>query len=348
MSQSSETIVAVRAAHSFDAQNLARYLADHVAGIDDRLSVRQFQGGQSNPTFLLACGDQEWVLRKKPPGKLLPSAHAVDREHRIQQALADTEVPVARMHHYCDDPSIIGTPFYVMDRMVGRIFHDNAIPDVRPGERSALYDAMNEVLARLHRVDWQALGLDDFGRPGNYFQRQIGRWSKQWTASKQQDIPAMDRLMAWLPEHIPDDDTTTVTHGDFRLGNIMFHPSEPRVIAVFDWELSTLGHPLADLGFNCMPYNLPADVFSGLDGLDLAALGIPDQAGYIRRYCARTGREAVDADFYIAFSMFRMAAIIEGVVARGVAGNASSDSAKDMAAFPRAYAERAWAIAESA
>lgn len=347
MTQSSEDIVSVLEAHRFNVSALATYLIGRVDDIDAGLEVSQFQGGQSNPTFLLACNGREWVLRKKPPGKLLPSAHAVDREHRIQAALQDSDVPVARMHHYCDDETVIGTPFYVMDRMVGRVFHENHLPGLMPGERSALYDAMNDVLARLHAVDWKALGLDGFGRPGNYFARQINRWSKQWASSKLKDVPAMDRLMEWLPEHIPEDDTTTIVHGDYRLGNLMFHPTEPRVTAVFDWELSTLGHPLADLGFNCMPYNLAPEVFSGIEGFNLAELGIPDQESYVRRYCARTGREDIDTRFFLAFSMFRMAAIVEGVAARGFAGNASSESAKSMAAYTRPYAERAWKIAQA-
>jgi aminoglycoside phosphotransferase (APT) family kinase protein len=338
--------IPVRAAHRFDEARLAAYLGEHLDGFGGALEVLQMQAGQSNPTFLLGAGGREWVLRKQPPGKLLPSAHAVDREFRIQQALAATDVPVARMLHFCADADVLGTPFYVMERMRGRVFHDNTLPGLTPGERGAVYEAACDILARLHRVDWRALGLADFGKPGNYFIRQIGRWSKQWQASKQSEIPAMERLIAWLPEHVPDDDTVTVVHGDYRLGNMMFHPDRPEVIAVFDWELSTLGHPLSDLAYTLMPYNT-RDAFGALMDLDLAALGIPDQESYIRAYCARTGRASFDPTFYLAFSMFRMAAITEGVLARALSGIASSADAAKVGANTRPYAERGWALVEA-
>ncbi|MBL27812.1 MAG: phosphotransferase family protein [Rhodospirillaceae bacterium] len=338
--------VPVRDAHRFDQTKLQAWLTGQLEGLGSTLEVLQMRGGQSNPTFLLHSGDREWVLRKQPPGELLPSAHAVDREFRIQKALADTGVPVAKMYLFCDDRDVIGTPFYVMERMRGRVFENLTLPDLSKEERWAAFDSMNETLAKLHLVDWKALGLEDFGKPGSYFSRQIGRWSRQWEASKQREIPSMDALMEWLPKNIPDGDESTLVHGDFRLGNLMYAPDKPKVVAVFDWELSTLGHPLADLGYNCMPFHTTPEEFGGLKGLDLAALGLPDEKAYIAAYCERTGRTPFDPTFYIVFSMFRMAAILEGVYARGVSGIASNSTATTVGAMSKPFAERAWALAQ--
>ncbi|MBV8535556.1 MAG: phosphotransferase family protein, partial [Alphaproteobacteria bacterium] len=281
-----EDLIPVREAHRFDEARLATYLREHLPGCGGALTVRQFQGGQSNPTFLIEADGRRWVLRKKPPGKLLPSAHMVEREYRVIRALADTGVPVPTARVLCEDSGIIGTAFYVMDHVEGRVFTDPTLPGLTPAARSGVYRAMAETLARLHAVDWRAVGLADYGRPENYIARQIARWSKQYEASKTGDIRAMDRLTEWLPSHIPVREETTLAHGDYRLGNLIFHPDEPRVVAVLDWELSTLGHPLADLGYNCMLYHLPADLptVRGFGDTDLAALGIPDERQYVAIY----------------------------------------------------------------
>ncbi len=337
----SETIQ-VREAHQFDLRDLTNYLKSKIEGVVGSLQVLQMRAGQSNPTYLLQCGQKQWVLRKKPPGNLLPSAHAVEREYRVQAALIDTDVPVARMLHLCEDPQVIGTPFYIMERMAGRVFHVNSVPDVTPQERSKIWDAMNDILARIHRVDWEAHGLSTFGKPGNYYTRQIARWGKQWSLSKQNEIPEMERLIAWLNAHVPDDDETTVVHGDFRLGNMMFHQDRPEVIAIFDWELSTLGHPLGDLAYNVMPFYMAPDEFNGLKGLNLDSLGIPSPDDYVHKYCERTHRPIFDLTFYIVFSLFRMAAIAEGILARAASGTASSANAKEVGSMTGKYAERAW------
>jgi aminoglycoside phosphotransferase (APT) family kinase protein len=331
-----------REAHRFDERALGEYLASRLEGFRMPCQVRQFSGGQSNPTFHVAAGGRGWVLRKKPPGELLPSAHQVEREFRITKALAGQGVPVARVHLLCEDPAVIGTPFYVMDYVKGRVFRDLRLPGMSPADRSALYDAMNATLASIHKVDVAQAGLEDFGKPGNYFERQIGRWSKQYLASKTRQIPAMDALVQLLPTSIPPGDETAVVHGDFRMENLVFHPSEPHVLAVLDWELSTLGHPLADLAYNAMPYHMPARVKDGLARLDLAALGIPSEADYVDAYCRRTGRERIgNWNFYVAFSLFRMAAIAEGVYARGLQGNASSETALELGRHVALMAETA-------
>jgi aminoglycoside phosphotransferase (APT) family kinase protein len=337
-----EQIIAVRAGHAFDEEALAAYLACRLPDSASGLLVRQFAGGQSNPTFLLETAQARYVLRKKPPGDLLPSAHAVEREFRVMSALAAKGLPVARPVLLCEDSSIIGTPFYVMDYVEGRVFRDLSLPGVAPAERSALFDAMNAALAQLHAVDYRAAGLESFGKPGNYFTRQIARWSSQYVASTAAVFPAMGRLMEWLPAHIPEGDETVVAHGDFRMENLVFHSSEPRVLAILDWELSTLGHPLADLAYNCMPWNLDHGQYSGLRGLDLLALGIPDEAAYVAAYCARTGRVSIaNWPFYMAFSLFRMASIAEGVYARSLLGNASSESASKFEGTAAVLAARA-------
>ncbi|MDE2121742.1 MAG: phosphotransferase, partial [Betaproteobacteria bacterium] len=289
---------------------------------------------------------RRYVLRRKPPGKLLPSAHAVDREYRVMSALAGSDVPVPRMRVLCTDESVIGTAFYVMDWVAGRIFWDPRLPGLAPAERSALFDEMNRVIAALHRVDPQAAGLGDYGKPGQYVARQIARWSQQYRASQTEPLPAMDRLMEWLPEHVPPGDEVAVVHGDFRMDNLIFHPTEPRVLAVLDWELSTLGHPLADFAYHCMAWRLGPGQFRGMAGEDLAGLGIPSEADYVAAYCRRTGRAQVAREqweFYLAFNMFRLSAILQGVLARALQGNAASAEALDAGARARPLAEAAWA-----
>jgi aminoglycoside phosphotransferase (APT) family kinase protein len=336
----------VRNTHRFDVAALERYMRDHVPGFAGPLTVRQFVGGQSNPTYHLSVdAGKDYVLRRKPPGKLLPSAHAVDREYRVISALADTGVPVPKSYALCEDPDVIGTAFYIMEYVRGRVLVDPRLPGITPGERAQIYDAMNDVLARLHLVDWKAVGLGDFGRPGNYFARQIHRWTTQYRASETDTIPSMERLIAWLPEHIPPDDTTSLVHGDYRLGNMIIHPTEPRVVAVLDWELSTLGHPLADLGYNCMPYYLNADSMDGFEGGDLAALGIPAEEVYLAAYCRRTGRADIeDWNFYVGFAMFRLAAIAQGIMGRVIAGTANDANARQRGERARPLADAAWAL----
>ena len=340
--------VPVLAAHRFDEAALGRFMARHVEGYRPPLEVRQFQGGMSNPTFLLADGaGRRYVLRKKPPGKLLPSAHAVDREYKVISALNKTDVPVARAYALCEDESVLGQAFYIMEFLEGRVFRDVALPDASPAERRAIYDAMNEALARLHNVDYAAVGLGDYGRAGGYIARQVKRWSQQYAASKTEDIAAMDKLMAWLPANMPDDSLTTIAHGDFRLENLIYHPTEPRVLAVVDWELGTLGNPLSDLAYNCLPYHFGDPRWGDIIGLDYDAVGIPSEDDYVGTYCKRTGRGAVeDWTFYLVLSMFRFAAIIQGVYYRGVQGNAPTPEALNRKDKPRQLAEIAWALVE--
>ncbi|MCC6919062.1 MAG: phosphotransferase [Alphaproteobacteria bacterium] len=318
----------VRAAHRIDEAKLRDYLKDHIE-VGSEFSVRQFSGGQSNPTYLIETAGRKYVLRKKPPGKLLKSAHQVDREYRIMKALAQTDVPVPTMRVLCQDESVIGTDFYVMDFLTGRIFRDPTLPNVAPAERAAIYDNMNDVMARLHKVDFAAVGLADFGRPGNYFERQVARWITQYRGAQTDDIPAMEDLIAWMPEHIPSDDSVSIAHGDYRLENSIFHPTEPKMIAVLDWELSTIGHPLADVGYNCIGYRLINPRQGGLVDTDFKTSGIPDEATYVSTYCKRVGRDypIPNWDFYIAFSLFRLASIGQGVYKRGLDGNASSETA---------------------
>jgi aminoglycoside phosphotransferase (APT) family kinase protein len=333
----------VREQHRFDVEPLARWMADHVAGFRGPLAVEQFRGGQSNPTFRLTAGEKRYVLRRKPPGKLLPSAHAVDREYRVITALRDTDVPVARSYALCLDEGIIGTAFYIMDYVEGRIFWDPTLPELEKGQRWAIYDAMNAVIAALHKVDYQAIGLGDFGKPGNYFARQIDRWTKQYRASETEKIEAMDRLMEWLPRNLPADDETTIVHGDYRLDNMIFHPTEPRVLAVLDWELSTLGNPLGDFSYHMMTWELGPEAYRGLGGKDLVALGIPSRDDYRAMYCRRTGRaEIANWDFYMAYNMFRLAAILQGIMGRVVQGTAANLRARESGARARALAEAGW------
>jgi aminoglycoside phosphotransferase (APT) family kinase protein len=318
----------VREALRFDEQRLGEYMTSHVEGFHGPLRVRQFRGGQSNPTYLLEAGSGRYVLRRKPPGKLLKSAHAVDREFRVISALYGADFPVPRPCALCEDDVVIGTAFYIMEYVEGRIFWELDLPGLAPDERAAIYDSSNATIARLHNFDYAAMGLDDFGKPGNYFARQISRWSGQYRASETRTIDAMDRLIEWLPEHIPDDDSASIVHGDFRLDNMIIHPDEPRVIAVLDWELSTIGHPLADFTYHLMSWQMP-EIGLGSAGLrdkDLAALGIPSEDEYTRLYCERTGRDAgiADREFYSAFNFFRLAAILQGIAGRVRDGTAAS------------------------
>jgi aminoglycoside phosphotransferase (APT) family kinase protein len=314
-----------------DTKRLNEYLADHIPGFTLPVEAQKFEGGQSNPTFKLSTPNESYVLRRKPPGELLKSAHAVDREFRVISALADTDVPVPKTYLLCEDESIIGSMFYVMECMEGRILWDPVLPDARDNaERSAIYDSMNKTMAALHNVNIDSVGLSDYGRPGNYFERQLSRWSKQYKASETENVEAMNILMQWLPANMPaDDGSLGLVHGDYRLDNMMFHPTEPRVIALLDWELSTLGHPLADLANQCMAWMLPREGdIKGLLGVDRASLGIPEDEQYIASYCERTGRSGIDNwPFYLAFSLFRLAAIVQGVRKRALIGTASSADA---------------------
>jgi aminoglycoside phosphotransferase (APT) family kinase protein len=339
----------VRAAHRFDEAALERYLAANMKGFEGPLSVQQFGGGQSNPTFLLSTGGRKYVMRKKPPGQLLKSAHQVDREYRIMKALAATDVPVPTMHVLCEDESVVGTSFYVMDFLEGRIFRDPQLPGMQPTERAAIYDSMNDVLARLHKVDFARVGLSDFGKPGNYFERQIARWITQYRAAQTDSIPDMERLIEWMPKNIPADDSISIAHGDYRLENTIFHPTEPRMIAVLDWELSTIGHPMADLAYNCLGYHYLNPRQSGLVGVDFNTSGIPTEKAYVAKYCERMGRGDIrDWPFYLSFSLFRLASISQGVYKRGLDGNASSENAATFGNTCQFLAEHAWRLAHEA
>jgi aminoglycoside phosphotransferase (APT) family kinase protein len=333
--------------HPFDEAALATYMRAHVAGFAGPVSVEQYQGGQSNPTYRITAGDHRYVLRRKPPGKLLPSAHAVDREYRVMSALAGTAVPVAKMLALCEDEAVIGTAFYVMEYVEGRILWDPTLPGMTPAERAAHYDELNRVIAALHDVDYVAVGLGDYGRVGSYIERQIARWSKQYQSAGIEGIPAMDRLLEWLPAHVPSGDETSIVHGDYRLDNVIFHPTEPRVLAVLDWELSTLGHPLSDFAYQVMAWRLSPQQFRGLAGCDLAALGIPSEQEYVAAYCRRTGRSGIPHfEFYLIFNMFRIAAILHGVLARARHGNAASDDAIATGSRARLIADVAWDMAQ--
>ncbi|HWS75673.1 MAG TPA: phosphotransferase family protein [Quisquiliibacterium sp.] len=294
------------------------------------LVLSQFNRGASNPTYLITAGQTRWVLRKKPPGQLLPSAHQVDREYRVMSALGSIGFPVPRMRALCEDASVIGTAFYVMDFLEGRIFRNARLPGMQPAERAAIYDNLNETLARLHKVDFAAIGLADYGRPGNYFQRQIDRWIKQYRGAETETIPEMERLIAELPARIPDSEEVSIAHGDYRLENVMFHPTEPRIIAVLDWELSTLGHPLADLAYGCILYHSDSESWGTLKGIDAKAAGIPTEEEYVAAYCRRTGRDSIPGfNVYLAFSMFRLASIGQGVFKRNLIGIGNAPASAD-------------------
>jgi aminoglycoside phosphotransferase (APT) family kinase protein len=345
--------------HAFDTAALQRFLEARLPGFSGPLTVEQFKGGQSNPTYKLVTPGKSYVMRSKPgpAAKLLASAHAIDREFTVMKALHGSDVPVPQMHLLCEDESVIGRAFFVMEFMQGRVLWEQSLPGMDKPMRGRIYDEMNRVISALHNVDVQVTGLSGYGKPGNYFDRQIGRWSKQYLASITEPIEAMDRLMEWLPANMPasarDESQVSVVHGDFRLDNLVFHPTEPRVIAVLDWELSTLGHPLADFSYHCMSWHIEPGSFRGIGGLDLQALGIPDEKAYVRRYCERTGRAdpdmvMADWNFYMAYNLFRMAGILQGIAKRVVDGTASSAQARQAGSGARPMAEMGWRIAQEA
>jgi aminoglycoside phosphotransferase (APT) family kinase protein len=340
-------LVPVLENNRFDEAALAKYLAARVDGFKGDMVVRQFQGGFSNPTFHLQVGDRAYVLRKKPPGQLLPSAHAVDREYKVMKALQSTNVPVPRMHLLCEDDSIVGTMFYVMDYVDGRVYTDRLLPGCTKQQRAEMYDAMNDVLAKLHTVDYKAVGLSDFGKPTGYVARQVSRWSKQYVASAIKDTPAMNHLMEWLPANQPAEDEATIAHGDYRIGNLLFHPTESRVVAVLDWELSTIGHPLGDLAYCCSPYHSPSAGGRGFDQQQLEDLGIPDEADFLEKYRQRVGRKDIpNWKFFIVFSLFRSAAILAGVYRRSVDGQGVDARMAEAKKSYQDIAARAWVIAQ--
>jgi len=336
--------------HAFPVDRLEDYLAEHVPGFARPLTVGQFQGGMSNPTFMLTdSAGKRYVMRKKPPGKLLPSAHAVDREFRVISALADTNVPVAKAYVLCEDDAVIGHDFYVMEHVEGRVLRDFALPGMSPAKRTAHYDEMGRVLAELHNVDFRAVGLESYGREGGYCARQVKRWSTQYEASKTDDVPEMDKLIRWLGENMPEKETTSIVHGDYRMENLIYHPDRADVLAVIDWELGTLGDPFSDLAYNCLNYHVPDAARGDITTLDLDAVGIPDEDAFVARYCAERGIEPPpNWSFYLALSLFRLGAISQGVYKRGLDGNASSPGAIERGAKARQLAEAGWRIAEKA
>lgn len=339
----------VAARHQFDIGALESWCKGHIDRFAGPLTVSQFKGGQSNPTFKLVTPGRAYVMRAKPgpAAKLLPSAHAIDREYRVMAALARAGIPVPDVLALNEDESTIGRAFFIMEMVEGRVLWNPALPGFSVAERGAIFDQMNRVIAALHSVDPSAIGLSDYGKPGNFFERQIGRWTKQYRASETETIEAMDRLIEWLPAHIPPGDETAIVHGDYRLDNLIFHPSEPRILAILDWELSTLGHPLADFAYHCMTWVVPPDAFRGLAGVDLDALGIPSRSAYIDLYCQRTGRQGIpNFDYYIAYNLFRMAGILQGIMKRVVDGTASSEQALAMGRAARPLAELGWKMVE--
>ncbi|MFZ6766016.1 phosphotransferase [Undibacterium sp. Di26W] len=338
----------------FDVAALADYMRQHVEGFDaslaDKLVVEQFKGGQSNPTFKLSAGDQRYVMRAKPGpvAKLLPSAHAIEREFKVMNALNKAGFPAARQYALCTDEDVIGRAFYIMEFVDGRVLWDQSLPGMTPAQRADIYDEMNRVIAQLHTIDYAAIGLADYGKPGNYFARQIDRWTKQYRASETEKIEAMDKLIEWLPHNIPPGDDTSIVHGDYRLDNMMFHPTEPRIMAILDWELSTLGHPLADFSYHCMSWHVTPGQFRGIAGLDHKGMGIPNEQEYIAKYCERTGKtiRQEDFNFYLAYNLFRMAGILQGIMKRYVDGTASSAQAKKSGEAARPMAELGWSYAK--
>lgn len=341
--------------HAFDLGRLSHWLRGRVDGFDGAVQVEQFKGGQSNPTFRLTAGGHRYVLRRQPPGPLLPSAHAVDREFRVIGALAGSAVPVPRAHVLCEDPAVIGSSFYLMDCVDGRVLWDPTLPGMTPAERGALFDELNRVIAALHVIDPTAVGLADFGKPGHYLARQVARWTRQYRAAETETIEAADRLIDWLPAHLPASDAdgsrTRIVHGDYRLDNVIFHPTEPSILAVLDWELSTLGDPLVDLAYHCMSWRMSGEGSRGLAGVDLAALGIPDEATYLQRYLARVGAgghavSAQDWTYYLVFNMFRLVGILQGITARALQGNASNSRAFEAGRRARPLAAQAWKLAQ--
>jgi aminoglycoside phosphotransferase (APT) family kinase protein len=338
--------------HAFDVGRLAAWLSPRMPQLGGApIEVAQFKGGQSNPTFLLKAGESKYVLRRKPPGELLPSAHAVDREFRVISALAKTEVPVAQAHVLCEDPEVIGSSFYVMDHVEGRVLWDPTLPGMDRTERAVMYNEMNRVMAALHRVDPEAIGLSGYGKPGQYVERQVARWTRQYKAAETEPIDAAERLIDWLPRHLPPEGETRIVHGDYRLDNVIFHPTEPRIVAVLDWELSTLGDPLVDFAYHCMTWHMAAGHSRGLGNADLAALGIPSEADYRTRYMQRTGRSKpvpeADWNYYLVFNMFRLVGILQGIAKRAETGTASSASAVETGKRAPPLAEQAWALAQT-
>ena len=340
----------VREAHRLDEGRLVKWLKANIPGYTGALTVEQFRGGQSNPTYRLHTAGRVYVLRRKPPGPLLPGAHAVDREARVQEALGSLGFPVPRIYRLCTDETIVGSAFYIMDYVEGRIFWEITLPEVARAERPKYFDAMNATIAWLHSVDYASVGLQDYGRPGNYFARQIQRWAKQYRSDVEAGAdPNMDRLIDWLSARIPASDVSSLVHGDFRIDNLIFHPSEPRVLAVLDWELSTLGHPLADFAYHLLAYRMPPTLRAGLLGADLVALNIPTEDEYVAAYCRRTARTSISAlDFYVVFGLFRLAAIIHGIKGRLARGTASSAHAAQAASTFPAIAQHAWSQAQAA
>ena len=332
-----------------DLGALSDYMHKHVAGFSGDLQIQQFKGGQSNPTFMLTAGSQRYVLRTKPApaAKLLPSAHAIEREFRVMDALSKAGFPAARQYALCEDEEVIGRAFYIMEFMDGRVLWDQSMPDMSNAERAAHYDEMNRVIAQLHTIDYKAIGLETYGKPGNYFERQIDRWTRQYKASETEHIPAMEHLIEWLPQHIPASEQTTIVHGDYRLDNMIFHPTEPRILAVLDWELSTLGHPLADFSYHCMSWHIVPGLFRGIAGLDLKSLGIPSEEDYLAKYSERTGIAIHKEDFrfYLAYNMFRMAGILQGIMKRYQDGTAASEQALKNGQAARPMAEMGWEFA---
>jgi aminoglycoside phosphotransferase (APT) family kinase protein len=339
----------------FDVGALTEYMRTHVEGFpsgrNGAITVTQFKGGQSNPTFKLSIGEQHYVMRSKPgpAAKLLPSAHAIEREFRVMDALHRAGMPTPRQHALCTDESVIGRAFFIMDFIEGRVLWDQALPGMTPAQRRDIYDEMNRVISQLHLVDYAAIGLTDYGKPGNYFARQIERWSKQYRASETEKIEPMEALIAWLPQHIPAGEDSSIVHGDFRLDNLIFHPTEPRILAMLDWELSTVGHPLADFSYHCMSWHIQPGQFRGIAGLDHKLLGIPAEQEYIDQYCARTGKtiRRQDFNFYLAYNMFRLAGILQGIMKRYVEGTASSEQALAAGKATRPLAELAWQYANA-
>lgn len=325
----------------FEPQRLETFLRTAIPGLQGSMKLERISGGQSNPTFFVNFENRSMVLRMQPASNVLLSAHAIDREYRVMHALAETDVPVPKMVLFHLGREVIGTPFYMMERLEGRIFSECALPGMQPSERRAIYLAMADTMARVHKVDWKAIGLADYGRPGGYFTRQIARWTKQWNASKTHANPELEQLIAWLPNNIPAEDEITISHGDFRLGNLMFHPSEPRVIGVLDWELSTLGHPLADVAYNCIAWHTLPFEYGGIRGLDLATLGIPTKVEYLQHYYQLSGRTNGVSSFHFAFALFRLSVIFEGIAARALNGSAASDNAAEVGMLGLAFARRA-------
>ena len=344
-----ETADAVRSdALGFDPERLRAYLLEHVSGADGPMTVDRVRGGQSNPTFFVDFPARRLVFRKRPDGPTLPSAHAIDREFRVLDALKGTGLPVPAPLLFNDDLTLVGTPFYVMERLDGRIFDDAALPGIAPADRAAYFFAAADALAQLHAIDPAAVGLADYGRPGDYFQRQIARWSRQWRESPTNDIPALDSLVRWLPDHQPPDDgRIAIAHGDYRFGNLIFHPVEPRIVGILDWELSTLGHPLADLGFCCMPWHTAPQEYAGILGLDHEALGIPTQDAFVAHYMARAVPTGPLLPFHIVFALFRFAVIFVGIADRVRAGTAAGENAASVSPLARHFARRALDVAEA-